>query len=168
MEDFLTGKKHVHFIGIGGSGMYPLAQILHSKGFYLTGSDNNETETLKAVRNMGIPVYMGQRAENIEGADLIVYTAAIMSDNPELIAAKASGVKTVERCELLGLVTSWYNKAVCVSGTEHRPFYRYRRKAESYRRQRKGRHKRCYGMRGVRILKYVPAPVPQYFYNTEH
>ena len=117
MEDFLTGKKHVHFIGIGGSGMYPLAQILHSKGFYLTGSDNNETETLKAVRNMGIPVYMGQRAENIEGADLIVYTAAIMSDNPELIAAKASGVKTVERCELLGLVTSWYNKAVCVSGT---------------------------------------------------
>ena len=109
MEDFLTGKKHVHFIGIGGSGMYPLAQILHSKGFYLTGSDNNETETLKAVRNMGIPVYMGQRAENIEGADLIVYTAAIMSDNPELIAAKASGVKTVERCELLGLVTSWYN-----------------------------------------------------------
>ena len=117
MEDFLTGKKHVHFIGIGGSGMYPLAQILHSKGFYLTGSDNNETETLKAVRNMGIPVYMGQRAENIEGADLIVYTAAIMSDNPELIAAKASGVKTVEPCELLGLVTSWYNKAVCVSGT---------------------------------------------------
>ena len=104
MEDFLTGKKHVHFIGIGGSGMYPLAQILHSKGFYLTGSDNNETETLKAVRNMGIPVYMGQRAENIEGADLIVYTAAIMSDNPELIAAKASGVKTIERCELLGLV----------------------------------------------------------------
>lgn len=103
MEDFLTGKKHVHFIGIGGSGMYPLAQILHSKGFYLTGSDNNETETLKAVRNMGIPVYMGQRAENIEGADLIVYTAAIMSDNPELIAAKASSVKTVERCELLGL-----------------------------------------------------------------
>ena len=114
MEDFLTGKKHVHFIGIGGSGMYPLAQILHSKGFYLTGSDNNETETLKAVRKMGIPVYMGQRAENIEGADLIVYTAAIMSDNPELIAAKASDVKTIERCELLGLVTSWYNKAVCV------------------------------------------------------
>ena len=50
MEDFLTGKKHIHFIGIGGSGMYPLAQILHSKGFYLTGSDNNETETLDLDR----------------------------------------------------------------------------------------------------------------------
>ncbi len=117
MEDFLTGKKHVHFIGIGGSGMYPLAQILHSKGYYLTGSDNNETETLKAVRNMGIEVFMGQRAENIKGADLIVYTAAIMADNPELIAAKESDAVTVERCELLGLVTSWYNNAVCVSGT---------------------------------------------------
>lgn len=117
MEDFLTGKKHIHFIGIGGSGMYPLAQILHTKGFYLTGSDNNETETLDRVRNMGIKVYMGQRAENIEGADLIVYTAAIMSDNPELIAAKESGVTTIERCVLLGLVTSWYDNAVCVCGT---------------------------------------------------
>lgn len=117
MEDFLSGKKHIHFIGIGGSGMYPLAQILHSKGYYLTGSDNNETETLKAVRAMGIPVYLGQRAENIEGADLIVHTAAIMADNPELIAAKASGVPVIERSILLGLVTSWYDKAVCISGT---------------------------------------------------
>lgn len=113
----LNGRKHIHFIGIGGSGMYPLAQILHSQGYYLTGSDNNETETLEAVRKMGIPVFLGQRAENIEGADLIVHTAAIMADNPELIAAKASGVLVLERSELLGIVTSWYDNAVCVSGT---------------------------------------------------
>ncbi len=117
MRDFLTGKKHVHFIGIGGSGMYPLAQILHSKGYYITGSDNNETMTLDAVRKMGIKVYMGQRAENISGADLIVYSAAIMSSNPELKAARESGAETVERAQLLGLVTSWYSKAVCVCGT---------------------------------------------------
>jgi len=97
--------------------MYPLAQILHSQGYYLTGSDNNETETLNAVRKMGIPVFMGQRAENIEGADLIVHTAAIMSDNPELIAAKASTVPVLERSDLLGLVTGWYDNAVCVAGT---------------------------------------------------
>ena len=115
--DILKGKKHIHFIGIGGSGMYPLAQILHTKGYYLTGSDNNETETLQAVRDMGIPVYLGQRAENIEGADLIVHTAAIMADNPELIAAKASGVPVLERSELLGIVTSWYDNAICVAGT---------------------------------------------------
>lgn len=116
-KNVLNGKKHIHFIGIGGSGMYPLAQILHSQGYYLTGSDNNETETLEAVRKMGIPVYFGQRAENIEGADLIVHTAAIMADNPELIAAKASGVPVLERSELLGIVTGWYDNAICVSGT---------------------------------------------------
>lgn len=113
----LDGKKHIHFIGIGGSGMYPLAQILHSQGYYLTGSDNNETETLDAVRKMGIPVFLGQAAENIKDADLIVHTAAIMSDNPELIAAKNSGVPVLERSELLGLVSTWYKNAICVSGT---------------------------------------------------
>ena len=115
--NILEGKKHIHFIGIGGSGMYPIAQILHSKGYYLTGSDNNETDTLEAVRKLGIPVTLGQRAENIEGADLIVHTAAIMADNPELIAARASNVPVLERSELLGIVTSWYDNAVCVSGT---------------------------------------------------
>lgn len=97
--------------------MYPLAQILHSQGYFLTGSDNNETETLDAVRKMGIPVFIGQRAENIEGADLIVHTAAIMEDNPELMAARASGLPVLERAELLGIITSWYGSAVCVSGT---------------------------------------------------
>lgn len=115
--NILNDKKHIHFIGIGGSGMYPLAQILHTKGYYLTGSDNNETETLDAVRKLGIPVFMGQKAENIEGADLIVHTAAIMSDNPELIASLQSGVPVLERSELLGIVTEWYSNAICISGT---------------------------------------------------
>lgn len=97
--------------------MYPLAQILHSQGYFITGSDNNETETLQAVRNMGIKVCLGQKAENIEGADLIVHTAAIMPDNPELIAAKASGVPVLERSEMLGIITSCYDNAICISGT---------------------------------------------------
>ncbi len=116
-KNILAGKKHIHMIGIGGSGMFPLAQILHSQGYYLSGSDNNETETLDLVRKMGAKVYMGQSAENIEGADLIVYSAAIMADNPELVAAKASGVPVLERSELLGLVTTWYDNAICISGT---------------------------------------------------
>ena len=116
-KHFFNNSSHIHFIGIGGSGMYPLAQILHTKGYYLTGSDNNETETLQAVRDMGIPVYLGQRAENIEGADLIVHTAAILPDNPELIAAKASGVPVLERSQLLGIITEEFGNAICVSGT---------------------------------------------------
>lgn len=116
-ENLLKTRKHIHFIGIGGSGMFPMVQILHSEGFYITGSDNNETETTKIERKIGIPVTLGQAAENIEGADLIVYTAAIMSDNPELIAAKASGVPCLERSDMLGLLTRRYSKAVCVAGT---------------------------------------------------
>ena len=116
-DDILKDKKHIHMIGIGGSGMYPLAQILHSKGYYITGSDNNETDTLKAVRSMGIEVFLGQSADNIKGADLIIRTAAIMQDNPELIAANASGVPVLERSELLGIITKMYSNAVCVSGT---------------------------------------------------
>ena len=116
-SETLKSIRHVHFIGIGGSGMFPLVQIFHSKGFYITGSDNNETETLDAVRKMGIKVFLGQKAENIEGADLIIYTAAIMDDNPELIAARKSGAVVCERAEILGLVTSWYENALCVCGT---------------------------------------------------
>lgn len=117
LKNILKSSKHIHFIGIGGSGMYPLAQILHSRGYFLTGSDNNETETLQAVRDMGISVYMGQHAENVLGADLIVYTAAIMADNPELIAARESGATVVERCDLLGVITDEFDRAVCISGT---------------------------------------------------
>ena len=117
MSTILDGKRHIHMIGIGGSGMYPLAQVLHAKGYYLTGSDNNETDTLAAVRAMGIPVQLGQRAENIEGADLVVYSAAIAKTNPERAAAEASGVEMMERSELLGLVSEWYSDAVCISGT---------------------------------------------------
>lgn len=113
----ISGAKHIHFIGIGGSGMFPLAQILHARGYYITGSDNNPSDTLELVKSLGIPVYMGQRAENIAGADLIVHTAAIMADNEELIAAKASGVPVVERSVLLGYITSQYKNAICVSGT---------------------------------------------------
>lgn len=116
-QSILADKKQIHFIGIGGSGMYPLAQILHQNGYSLTGSDNNPTDTVEAVRAMGIPVIIGQKAENIQGADLIVHTAAIMADNEELIAAKASGVPVLERSDLLGILTAQYDNCICVSGT---------------------------------------------------
>jgi UDP-N-acetylmuramate--alanine ligase len=116
-QNYLDGVKRVHMIGIGGSGMFPLAQILHAEGYELSGSDNNESDILKMVRKMGVSVHMGQAAENIEGAELIVHTAAIMPDNPELIAAKASGIPTIERSILLGEITRHYKKPLCVCGT---------------------------------------------------
>ncbi len=117
MKNLLREGMHIHMIGIGGSGMYPLAQVLHSKGYRLSGSDNNETDTLAAVRAMGIPVVLGQKAENIAGADLVVYSAAISPQNPERAAAEACGVPMMERSVLLGIVSSWYKDAVCIAGT---------------------------------------------------
>ncbi len=117
IDRLLKEVKRVHFIGIGGSGMCPLAEILYNEGYSLSGSDNNETDTLARIRNMGIPVTLGQKAENIEGAEMIVYTAALLPDNPELVAAKNSGIPTFERAELLGAVTRMYDDCYCVCGT---------------------------------------------------
>ena len=116
-KNYLLNKKHIHLIGIGGSGMFPIAQILHGEGFFLTGSDNNQTDTLDLVRDMGIEVFMGQSSDNIKGADLIVYSAAIMDTNIELLSAKNSGVDTIERSVLLGLLSTRKDNAICVSGT---------------------------------------------------
>lgn len=124
--DFLTGKRHIHMIGIGGSGMFPLAEIMHKRGFYITGSDNNETATLEAVRKLGIPVFMGQSSENVAsaphgGPDLVIYSAAIAADNAELVAARQlerdGHCLTAERSVLLGLLTSGFDETLCVSGT---------------------------------------------------
>lgn len=117
IDELLKKIKRVHFIGIGGSGMCPLAEILHKEGYELSGSDNNETDTLARIRSMGIPVTLGQKAENIEGAEMIVYTAALLPDNPELVAAKNSGIPTFERSKLLGAVTRIYPNSICISGT---------------------------------------------------
>ena len=107
-DEILSKVKRIHFIGIGGSGMCPIAEILHSEGYILSGSDNNESDTLNRIRALGIPVVMGQKAENIEGAEMIVHTAAIMDDNPELIAARASGIPTFERSKILGALSRKY------------------------------------------------------------
>lgn len=117
IDTLLQQVKRVHFIGIGGSGMCPLAEILHKEGYVLSGSDNNESDTLSRIRALGIPVYMGQRAENIEGAEMIVYTAALLPDNPELVAAKASGIPTFERSKLFGAISRMYPNCIAVCGT---------------------------------------------------
>lgn len=117
IDEAIKNAKRIHFIGIGGSGMCPLAEILHSQGHYLTGSDNNESDTLKRIRALGIPVTMGQKAENVDGADMVVYTAALLPDNPELVAAKESGIPTFERSKLFGYFTRHYDNCVGVCGT---------------------------------------------------
>ena len=116
-DRLIDGIKHIHMIGIGGSGMCPLAEILHSKGYILSGSDNNESDPLKRVRKLGATVYMGHNSENIKGAELVVYSAAISADNPELKAAREQGIPTMERSHLLGALTRHYDNVIGVCGT---------------------------------------------------
>lgn len=113
----LDGKMKLHFIGIGGSGMFPLVQILHAVGYEITGSDVNEGDIIDRERKMGIPVTMGHRAENVHGTELVVYSAAIAHDNPELAEAERLGIPTAERSVLLGYVANTYPHPVCVAGT---------------------------------------------------
>lgn len=117
IKTVLQNAKRIHFIGIGGSGMCPLAEILHSKGYSLQGSDNNESSIVDRIRALGIPVMMGQRAENIEGADMIVYSAAIMQTNPELQAALGSGIPTFTRAELFGEISRQFDNCIGICGT---------------------------------------------------
>lgn len=117
ISEILKNAKRIHFIGIGGSGMCPLAEILHAKGYSLQGSDNNESSIVDRIRAMGIPVMMGQKAENIKGADMIVYSAAIQRGNPELEAALGSGIPTFQRAELLGEVSRHFSNCIGICGT---------------------------------------------------
>lgn len=116
-SDILDKVQKIHFIGIGGSGMCPLAEILLSEGFQITGSDCNDSDTLERIKGYGIPVHMGHRKENIGDSQLVVYTAAVKQDNPELVAAKEKGIITLERAEMLGVVTKRYNRSIAISGT---------------------------------------------------
>ena len=116
-NDILSKVKKVHFVGIGGSGMCPIAEILFRRGYELSGSDNAESDTLARIRGYGIPVFMGQRAENVRGAELVVYSAAIKKDNPELVEAARLGIPCVERSVMLGMVTRRFPNTVAVSGT---------------------------------------------------
>ncbi len=116
-DKIIEGVRRIHMIGIGGSGMCPLAEILHSKGYELTGSDNNESDPLARIRNLGIKVFMGHSADNIKGAQLVVYSAAISDDNPELKAAREQGIPTMERSHMLGALTRHFDNVIGVCGT---------------------------------------------------
>ncbi|MDD4850077.1 MAG: UDP-N-acetylmuramate--L-alanine ligase [Gemmiger sp.] len=113
----LQNVRQLHFIGCGGSGMFPLIQILHDRGYAITGSDVEETKITAAERGMGITVHIGHDANNLAGADMVVYSAAIHPDNCELQYANTHGIPTVERSELLGYISRLYSHSVCVAGT---------------------------------------------------
>ena len=97
--------------------MSPLAEVLHSLGLQVQGSDMRESETVRHLRSLGIPIAIGHRAEQIGGAEFLIRTAAVHDDNPEIAAARQAGIPVFERAEAWGCIMKGYRNAVCISGT---------------------------------------------------
>ena len=93
--------RNIHFIGIGGSGMNGIAQVLLNLGFNVTGSDLRETQTVKNLKEMGAKITIGHKPENVIGADVVVYSSAVKEDNPEIKKARELGIPTIPRGEML-------------------------------------------------------------------
>ena len=117
IAQYLTPGCHVHLVGIGGVSMRPLGLVLKGMGMQVTGSDMSASDGTRELEEKGIPVAIGHNAENIAGADCIIRTAAAHNDNPEIAAARASGIPVFERAQAWGEIMKSYKNAVCVSGT---------------------------------------------------
>ena len=108
--------KRIHMIGIGGSSMSGLAGMLMERGYRVTGSDRTDGYLMGDVRRLGAEVMIGHRRENVHGADLVVYTAAVREDNPERMECVRLGIPQLERAWLLGQLMEGYPQSVGICG----------------------------------------------------
>jgi UDP-N-acetylmuramate--alanine ligase len=110
----MYGHTHrIHFIGVGGSGMSGLAEVLLNMGYQVTGSDLKASEVTERIVQLGGRVFTGHAASNLEGAQVVVYSSAVRPENPELAAARASGVPVIARADMLAeLMRMKYGVAV--------------------------------------------------------
>jgi len=106
----------VHFVGIGGIGMSGIAEILHNQGYKVRGSDSAENPNVQRLRSMGIEVAIGQSAENLMDAAVVVISSAIKKGNPELAAARSRGLPVVRRAEMLAEIMRFKN-SIAIGGT---------------------------------------------------
>ncbi len=109
--------KNIHCIGIGGIGLSAIAEILLDRGYNVSGSDMQETEITDKLIKKGAKIYLGHREKNINDTDLVVYSAAVSKENPELLEAKKRGIPAVNRAEMLGTLMEDYENSIAVAGT---------------------------------------------------
>ena len=117
IKTFFKPGTRVHLAGIGGVSMCPLAEVLAGMGLQVQGSDMSESDTVRQLRAQGIPVAVGHSAENLKDCALVIRTAAIHDDNPEIAGAIARGIPVYERAQAWGAIMQHYQNAVCISGT---------------------------------------------------
>ena len=106
-----------HLVGIGGVSMCALAEVLYGAGLKITGSDMQEGEKVRHLRDIGIPVAIGHRAENLGHTDMVIRTAAVRDDNPEIEAARRAQIPVYERAQVWGALMQSYQNAICIAGT---------------------------------------------------
>ena len=114
---YLAPGQRAHLVGIGGGSMAPLAEVLHGMGMVITGSDSRQSATVEHLQSLGITVHIGHSAENLEDAQLVIRTAAVHDDNPEISGARARGIPVFERAQAWGAIMRSYKNALCISGT---------------------------------------------------
>ena len=115
--EILRSGDPIHLIGIGGVSMRALAKMLKDMGAVVRGSDRDRTIYTLQLDEQGIPVSIGHRPDNVYGAALVIRTAAIRDDNPEIISARAQRIPVISRAEAWGFIMEHYSKVVCVAGT---------------------------------------------------
>jgi UDP-N-acetylmuramate--alanine ligase len=108
-------NQHYHFIGIGGIGMGGLALLMLAKGYKVSGSDLKDGQLIQELKKQGATVYLGHKANQIDGADVIVYSSAIDSSNPEFSAAKEKNIQILKRAQLLAQLMEGFS-AITVAG----------------------------------------------------
>lgn len=113
----ISNYKRIHCLGIGGIGLSAVAEILQNNGHIVSGTDLNETDVTRHLESVGIRVVYEHRADNVDGVDAVVYSAAVSAEKPEMVRAKELGIPCFSRAEVLGMIMEHYKNSVAICGT---------------------------------------------------
>jgi len=108
--------RHIHFVGIGGSGMSGIAEVLRNLGYTISGSDLADSATLRRLAGLGIHTHVGHAAAHVDGADAVVTSTAVHADNPEVVQARARGIPVVPRALMLAELMR-LKQGIAIAGT---------------------------------------------------
>ena len=117
IKPYIENKERIHLIGIGGVSMNSLGELLLSRGVPISGSDRLRTDVTARLEALGAKITYEHKPENVEGASLIVRTAAVHDENPEIVRAHELGIPVMERAEAWGHLMRDYDNVVCLAGT---------------------------------------------------
>ncbi|RRD65758.1 UDP-N-acetylmuramate--L-alanine ligase [Comamonadaceae bacterium OH2310_COT-174] len=108
--------RQIHFVGIGGAGMSPIAEVLHNQGYIVSGSDLQDSATVRRLQSLGIHTFIGHDAAQVAQADAVVTSTAVKADNPEVVAARQRGIPVVPRAMMLAELMR-QRQGIAVAGT---------------------------------------------------